>query len=347
MNQKINIQAVKIKALATLLLIFVAGHTIYSQPEMKVQDGRFCEGAQVLLPVLVDGFEQISSFTLYLGFDAQTVTFVDIKNRHEQFNTGSLMSTFHPNNGDPVLIITWVESNNNPATVPAGKLFDLRLDYAGGQSDVFFKSGCEISIGMSPVANAIFKDGSIAPVEITAQPQAQFIAQDQQAEFSVEVNGEVLYQWLVKSGDNWNSIEDDERYWGTKTGNLVINNTPKEFDNQLYRCQMTAGACSLFSEAAMLHVSPLTTGKPKSNAGYLVFPNPFTDMLHVRINDAEPQQIAWRMFSGNGMIVAGESTPAVSGNVNINAVSGLPAGVYFLQVFNGELLTGTTKLLKH
>jgi len=347
MHHKINIQAVKLMTLASLLLVFVTGTAIYGQPEMKIQDGRFCEGDEVLLPVLVDGFEQISSFTLYLGFDTQTVTFIDIKNRHEQFNTGSLMSTFHQNNGDPMLIITWVESNTSPATVPAGKLFDLQLNYVSEQSDVFFKSGCEISIGMSPVANATFKDGSIAPVEITAQPQAQFVAQDQEAVFSVEVNGDAFYQWLVKNGENWNSLVDDDHYTGTNAGELLIHNTPKDFDNQFYRCEITVGSCSFLSVEALLTVSALSTGEIRPVIGYEVYPNPFTDNLYMRMNDNDTQQIAWKLFNSNGMFVAGENVAAVSGKVDINADPGLERGLYFLQVTSNKLQLGTTKILKH
>jgi hypothetical protein len=347
MNHKINIQAVKLKSLTAALLFAIVGLTLHGQPQIKIADGRFCEGDEILLPVIVDGFEQISSFTLYLGFDTQTVTFVDVKDRHEQFNTGSLMSTFHENNGDPMLIITWIESNNNPATVPAGALFHLQLEYTNGTSDVFFKSGCEISIGMSPVAEAGFVDGSVGPIEISVQPEDQFVAQDQQATFNIQTNGAAQYHWMLKAGDVWSYLVENDRYQGVDTDQLIVINTPKDFDSQFYRCEVSVGGCSFFSEEAMLNVSALSTGELIPDFGFEVYPNPFTDELNIRFHENRPQLPGWKLLTLNGEMIAGEHAGSNSNKVFLTGFSGLSSGVYLLQVFNDGLLLGTTKILKH
>jgi hypothetical protein len=346
MKHKINIQAARSASLSAALLLAILGTALYGQPQMKIADGRYCEDHEVLLPVIVDGFDQISSFTLYLGFDTQTVAFIDIKDRHEQFNTGSLMSTFHENNGDPMLIITWTESNNNPATVPAGALFHLQLEYTNGVSDVFFKSGCEISIGMAPVAEAGFLDGSVGPIEISVQPEDQFVAQDQQAAFNIQTNGAAQYHWMLKADDVWNYLVENDRYQGVDTDQLIVINTPKDFDSQLYRCEVTVGDCSFFSEEAMLNVSALSTGDLIPGFGFDVYPNPFTDELNIRFHENRPQLPGWKLLALNGEMVAGD-TGSSSNKVFLTGFSGLSSGVYLLQVFNDGLLLGTTKLLKH
>ncbi len=347
MKHKINIQAAKFKSLSAALLLAIVGLTLHGQPQFKIADGRYCEGHEVLLPVLVDGFDQISSFTLYLGYNPQVVAFNEIEERHEQFNTGSLMSTLHENNGDPMLIITWVESNNNPATVPSGALFHMRFTYTDGQSPVFFKQGCEISIGMAPVTEAEFVDGTIAPVEITLHPQDQFVAQDQQAAFTVQVNGAAQYRWLMNDGENWITLADDDHYIGATGNELLINNVPKDFHNQLYRCEVTVGDCSFFSEIAMLTVSALSTGELPASSGFVVYPNPFTDELNIRLHENGAHLSGWRLLAPNGEMIAGQRAVSITDKVSVTGLSGLSAGVYFLQVFNDGLQTGTAKLLKH
>jgi hypothetical protein len=347
MKHKINIQAAKLKTLTVALHLAIIGLTLHGQPQMKIDDGRYCEGHEVLLPVLVDGFDQISSFTLYLGFNPQVVNFIELEERHEQFNSGSLMSTFHPNNGDPLLIITWVESNNNPATVPSGALFHMRFTYADGESLVFFKTGCEISIGMSPVAEASFLDGSVAPVEITLHPQDQFVAQDQQAAFTVQVNGDAQYQWLMNDGENWFTLADDDHYIGATGGELLINNVPKDFHNHLYRCEVTVGDCSFLSEIAMLIVSSLSTDELQANSGFMVYPNPFNDELNIWLHENGAHLSGWRLLAMYGDMIVDRRAVSVNDKVCITGLSGLSSGVYFLQVFNDGLLVRTIKLLKH
>lgn len=346
MKLQINIQTAKLKSLTAAFLFATVALTLNGQPQMKIADGRYCEGHEVLLPVLVEGFEQISSFTLYLGFNPQVATYIEVNDRHEQFNTGSLMSTLHENNGDPLLIITWVSQYNNPATVPAGPLFHLRFAYNDGESPVFFKTGCEISIGMSPVAEAKFLDGSVAPVEITLHPQDQFVAQDQQATFTVQVNGAAQYRWMMNDGDDWFTIVEDEYHFGVSGNELLINNVPKDFNNHLYRCEVTIGDCSFYSEIAMLTVSALSTGDLSGSGGFKVYPNPFNDELNIRFHENGTHLPGWRLLSLNGEMIAGEHSGAITSKVAVAGLGDLSAGIYFLQVFNHGAPAGTAKVLK-
>jgi len=345
MRHKINIQAAKVTSHAAALLIAIVGLTLFGQPQMKIADGRYCEGNEVLLPVIVDGFQQISSFTLYLGFDTQALTFVDIKNRNEQFNAGSLMSSFYMNNGDPLLIITWVESNNNPATVLPGKLFDLRFSYTNGESPVFFKPGCEISIGMSPV-EAIFLGGSVGTVEITEQPKDQFVPQEQHATFNIQVNGSAQFQWVRAEGESWIYLADDERYLGATGQELLINNVPADFNNHHYRCEVTVGDCSFLSETATLKVSALSTGDLNANKGLLVYPNPFTNELNIWCLENGIHLSGWLLQNLKGEIISGHRAGSVTDKVSVAGLDDLSAGIYFLHFFSEGQPIGTAKVLK-
>lgn len=99
----------------------------------------------------VDNVSNINSLTLQIGFDPDVLDFISLSG---QTLPGMLATV----TGDQINI-TWYSTT---AFTPVGPVCNLEFFYKGGNTDLLFMPGCEISSGTTPVAVG-FINGSVGP----------------------------------------------------------------------------------------------------------------------------------------------------------------------------------------
>ncbi|MCD4745032.1 MAG: hypothetical protein K8R58_01900, partial [Bacteroidales bacterium] len=135
-------------------------------------------GVEILVPVDVTDFLDIGAITLFLGYNANVLTFVSLENIHSE-----LPGVYANAMSNPTQVgITW--SSLVPANIATGKLFDLKFIYHGGSSDLTFNPGCEVINSNLNILNVTYTDGSVTPVsssitasigKVTASPGTEVL----------------------------------------------------------------------------------------------------------------------------------------------------------------------------
>lgn len=328
--------------LMTLMMVQQVG---YSQPEASFSQHHFCEFTDVHIPLTASGFDDVSSITLNIIYDYQGLTFIDLVNKHPALNNGIFFWQHVVTQDQPMLIVTWVKSAE-ALTIASDALFELVFHYASGEPFIGFNEHCEISVDIHPANEAKFTDGIVSPLEILAHPISQFIGVNEQANFSVTLNGEAGYQWKKNTGDGWLVISDDETYIGTKSYELVVMNVTESIDKTQYRCLITKGLCSFESEAALLSVSSLGF-EDHAKLGFSVYPNPCTDLLNCEIAANITEDIELLLFNINGEKVHSTIVNRMDSQnvININMQDFIP-GLYFLYFKSRNSVFEITKVVK-
>ena len=335
------------KAYLAFIALLMFQPVVYSQLTVSIDQQYQCENTEILVPVLVSDFNDVSSLTLFIQINTQELEFVDVVNKSASLNGGNLTSGFS-NAGDDMIVITWWR--NSPVTISSGKLFDLKLHYYGGAADLILHDDCEIALSdLTVVSNLVLNDGLIEPVEIsiTTQPQDQTVEEDDTAQFIIEQSGAIGFQWQSNAGDAWSNLSDDVVYSGVTTSELTINNVPLEMDNYLFRCVAVINDCSLASEEAVLLVNPLgIINRSGKTPGLDVYPNPFNDKLNF-VFESPSGSIGLRMLNLLGKTVYQSLTVDYdNGGVGNILTNDLQPGLYFLQLLNDDTVLVTVKLLK-
>jgi gliding motility-associated-like protein len=105
-----------------------------------------------------------------------------------------------------------------------------------------------------------------APIEITEQPQDEFVCLFQTVLFTLEATLSDQYQWQLSSdnGVNWSDLNNNDMYAGVETVTLQISGVLENMDGYLYRVILNrdGNSCDEVSEAARLTVYPLPLINP-------------------------------------------------------------------------------------
>ncbi len=100
-----------------------------------------------------------------------------------------------------------------------------------------------------------------ATIVIIDQPTSQISCNFDTTLFTINSPTSDTFQWQLSTdnGSNWTSISDNTTYSGVSTATLQILNTPLNFNNYLYRVELTknGNSCGLLSNEVKLTVNPL------------------------------------------------------------------------------------------
>jgi len=107
-------------------------------------------------------------------------------------------------------------------------------------------------------------------------------------------------------------------------------------DNQISNYKKYSGACNYY-------FIPTVVNENKLQNAVKVYPNPIKDILNIQIeNFVEPTKI--QILNATGQLL--KITFVSNQNPTIDTKE-LPNGIYFLQVFDKAILSGTTKFIKN
>lgn len=339
------IRAIRNKLSIALLTCLLVHPVVYSQMTVSIDQQYDCESTDVLVPVAVSNFVDVSAITLYIEIDTTVLHYEACLNPNSMLDGGMIMDSFSGTNGDHVITITW--SRLTPVSIVSGKLFDLKLSYKGGTSALQF-TNCEIALSdLSVAENVVYNNGSILPMEITGQPQNVSAKESDPVTFTISYHGATDLLWQHNSGNGWIGLSDNESFSGTHTNELIITNVPKDFDNHLFRCVISLTDCYLISDSAILLVTPLGISSNNEKQSVItVYPNPCSEKLNIMMNTSLRNTGIQLLNLLGESVYQSFSVDLNEGSLQSIYINDLQSGIYFLQLKNDHGVFYTVKILK-
>ncbi|NTV82701.1 MAG: T9SS type A sorting domain-containing protein [Bacteroidales bacterium] len=309
-----------------------------------------CPDHEILEPIFVGDFMDVTAFTFNISFDPENLTYLDLQNIHPDLLTGTL--TVSPMLVPPGIVIQW--EDENPVSITSGTLLDIRFNYESQNHTFAFEEGTIVLNSFSNPINITLNNGAIeqynTPV-IIAQPLDETVMEFDDASFSVEASGASEFRWMISTdnGNSWNDLENNIPYYNTETSELIISPVTYDLDEYQYACRLNSEFCSLMSASATLSVDTLTyIENPGTMSPIKVYPVPFRDKVIVSLPiDFNCNSIA--IYN-----VLGETCSFYNfyGNaqreINLE-LSSLPKGIYMLKIaclVNGKEMIDQKKILK-
>lgn len=343
MSKGSHIQTYSKRILAMLMLLMIAGGWLNGQTTVTISENMACENSELLVPVDVTGFENVAAFTFFIQIDTLAVEFVELVNTHANLSGGSIIANFMVNTSR--IGITW--SSISGATIPNGKLFDLKMEYHQGVAALQFDDNGELANPDGTVLeNVSYQDGTLLPALIVVeQPQPVTVTEGEQAAFGIELQfaGAQQYQWQQELDGEWTDIADGDHFSGANAALLTIDDVPLAFNSNAFRCIISFNSCSHTSDQAILTVSPLTvvTRPGEERELISVWPNPVTDVLHYKLN--YPGSYKLHLINMTGEVIFEVIPNSFTGQMFLEELS---PGLYFLQLTDAEAKRQTQKLIK-
>ncbi len=218
-----------------------------------------CPGNTLIVPVNVQRFVDVASFSLTLAYNPAVLTYTG----YQSLNAGISPSGFVASADNGQVFLTWYSTS--AVTIGNALLLELKFTGNTGLSTLNWNQqtpgGCEYSTASGQIIFTEFINGNVtvnqSPV-INIQPVNKTIYAGGGTSFSVGASGTSLYyQWQVSTngGSSFNFLTNSPPYSGVYTANLSINPVATGQNGYLYRCYVT-GSCTpyLYSEAATLTV---------------------------------------------------------------------------------------------
>ena len=328
-------------ALWVLMLPYAAGqHTV------SIGNRAGCTLSEVLVPVDVSKFNDVSAFTFYINIDTEAVSLVEIENIHQSLSSGNLVSNV--NLTEHSININWYAIS--PANISSGKLFDMRVLLKESPALFNFSENCEIALSdLSVVENVVYNNGSlIAFSTIPVDPPTNTVIMGGTTSFLLPLIPGIDYQWQENIENEWINLIEDYHYSGVLTHELSILSAPMAFNNHLYRCMLSNEDCNEATAEALLHVTQVGIDEQEykdQKSLLLVYPNPAGDkityIICIDIHHAE-----LRLIDTNGHIVLLEQIANLnSGEPQTLNLGKLTPGIYMLQLLNQNRILDSVKII--
>ena len=59
-----------------------------SQPVLKIDDYFGCSSTEVVIPIKIENFNDISALTVYIGIDTSNIEYIGLENINDAFSSG-------------------------------------------------------------------------------------------------------------------------------------------------------------------------------------------------------------------------------------------------------------------
>ncbi len=114
-------------------------------------------GFEVLVPVNTIDFLDIGAMTLFIEYDPLAFSFIGLENINTEIS-GVAANTM---TGPDRIAIAWTATSPNFANIATGKLFDLKFVFNGGDGNLAFSAGCELTNSILVVVPTTLIDGGV------------------------------------------------------------------------------------------------------------------------------------------------------------------------------------------
>ena len=317
--------------LCFLLLPFAASSQLSVNFTTKVT----CHSTDILVPITTTGFNDVGALTLLINYDTNDVRLIGLENPNALFAGGMVLCKLisYP---APGISISWYR--NTPINLGSGKLFDLHFTLLDSSAYFAFDSTCEIAHSdLSVIDSVQYNNGSITYLgKLDEQPQSVKVAEQTDAQFTVNQHNDLAYRWQVLTSGIWVDLINSLPYSDVLTNKMRIHSVPYSLNNSRYRCALILDDCIYYSDDAYLQVSGLSVPE-KKNQGIeflTIFPNPTRGILHITSNKSF-NQLTYQLADLEGRILfhslrydikKGETT-----DFDLHAFA---PGIYILQVLD-------------
>ncbi len=259
--------------LVAAIFLFFNLSTLKAQTTLSLGHITSCPGSELYVPVISGGFSNMATYDIFIALNADQVKYLSVTNYHPLIAAG--YPYFHYNSRTQILFISFMK---NPAhagitVAPGSKLFDIRVQYIGGNVALDFKDNSAFTNTQDAVIPTAFINGSLLPsVSFSVPPVDANVDPGMPAQFFVEVapaDPLTTYLWQKNTGAGWEDLAGQGGYSGQDTPTLTKHSTVVYDHGNLYRVQATLNDCAIMSEPAQL----IVTGGTDLFWLYLV-PNP-------------------------------------------------------------------------
>ena len=270
-NAQLAISTYKYRCKVTgtcLPIVFSNSATLIVLPNIITTCGTstICPG-QFSIPITVNDFIGVASFSLTLAYNPAVITFTGYQN----LNNGVSAGFFNANAVNGKVYLTW--SNISDSTISNGAtLVELKFTGTPGSSsftwDTQTLGSCEYTDINGQTIFSTWNNGNVTintPPSISSHPVNRTTYATNSTTFSVTAGGTGLsYQWQVStnSGSSWTNLTNVAPYSGVYTSTLSINPVTIAMNFNMYRC-IVSGTClpAITSNSAQLNVTqtPVTT----------------------------------------------------------------------------------------
>jgi hypothetical protein len=174
---------------------------------------------------------------------------------------------------------------------------------------------------------------------ISKQPNDTDVLLTENAFFEIEDTESGLdYIWQLKKGNEFENLEDNTKYNGSKTAKLsVLNVAETDFDSE-YRCIVSKGSCADTSSSAKLSKKEtISIKKIQLSEHYRIFPNPANIFLQVIKSTNNSKLVEYSIVDQKGRKMIQGKQPFNSNNFTID-IQDLRTGIYYLEIDNQTLI---------
>ena len=209
-----------------------------------------CAGDTALVPVNVLDFIDIGAMTIYIGYDTNSAEFISLANVNPVI-PGAI--TYNGAGGQVAIAYSSISG----FTITNGKLFDLRYLLTSNSTELTFDPGTEIAnTDLEVIPLDTNNGGMYNAINILEQPDSVQAYPDTDVTFTTLVAGNTIaYQWEENTGSGWISLQNNTLYSGTDTDSLTVHDVTLSYNGYTYRCILTSGNCSQYSDIALLEVN--------------------------------------------------------------------------------------------
>ena len=343
MQHKLNIITINFSLIGLILAWMVLPQNAFSQPKLKIGNYKGCSNTEMLIPIEVIDFEEISALTLYIGVNSDNVDYIGIEDINDAFSNGDFVGG---DNVEGQITLNWFSLT--AANLDSGLMCSMRVKLKQDTVNFNFLDYCEIvQFPLTVLDDVEYSNGSMYVMQtFEIDPSSQSVIDDESAYISMlELTDDISCQWQESIEGNWANLEDSPPYSGVLTSQLAIQGVSLEMNETLFRCLLSIDACSVESAESQLLVSPIGVNELKEQI-ISVFPNPTTDYLKCvfasNIHNADLQ-----LISSTGKIVLRHHLEnIISGQeVSLN-MANLPSGNYVLQLLKDNEMISVNKVLK-
>ncbi|MCF8344042.1 MAG: T9SS type A sorting domain-containing protein [Bacteroidales bacterium] len=337
-----NIKKIMITASGLFLSCLLLLPTVNAQHKVGIDSHLGCSDQEVLLPVYVSDFMDVSSFSFYLTADTTAMELIGVENEHAQLAEGNVES--YLSEITQTLNVTWFAMI--PANINEGKLFDLRIQMKRGYVSLDFTENCELTRSdLSIVENVEYTNGLLGSIGgLPVNPLTADIEVGENVAFIVPEHDGLSYQWQEKDNADWMDLQNNTYYNGVNTNELEISSVPLSFNNRSYRCVVSNQQCTEFTNEAVLHVTVGIAETGEGGRKPLVYPNPARDHINIQGEIEDAEEI--RIMNTDGRLVFRDDLNGLDLEKGLKVdLNGFSPGLYFIRLMGKQQHRSVTKFI--
>ncbi len=177
---------------------------------------------------------------------------------------------------------------------------------------------------------------------ITTQPVNQSVSITNSAKFiAASSYPGSTFQWQTDTGSGFQNITNNAQYNGATNDTLTVLNTTLSNNNQLFRCAITSGSCTVLTNSATLTViNDVGINELSNEHLFSIFPNPASNQISLKADER---------FIGNSYIIYDYTgkmvlTGTIKKEITLINLENLSIGMYAINI--GLNSKCTVKLIK-